>query len=431
MGMPPCCSLCGNGIRDLYEDFVHEQSTGCVSEFHLRPGDGQWHKWGRALYSNYISSIGKGDGLGHKGHVISVAVKLTVEPTPSEETAEDSDEDAIGEHVLISSGPQNAYAVEWVRDSVFWEYAVLNYSTGAAIPVHAGCLNLALAWMKTDVNEFFSSPTGSTLECTCLETRSFQSSGDLEFNRVSSGEDHNDHNYSVHEDIKGPWGIDRLFDDEMNKLHVQYIDYDLPDYVQEGEYSEEERAPVYQWRFMRPDRFPPLPALQYGNTAATTDSQPEWPSDPLARLPMDVLLLILEHLDEASFLRLQATSRSWRWFFLEASYPQVQSLYRGRCVALGWVPTSADTKRSAKAFQSVLDSCATIDWRSYYMSCTRSGSMRNRNRIYRVVKHIYAYIHGGEGREEVIQYYWRRFKAKNGWLPDNVELTESGSVRFV
>ncbi|TPX66374.1 hypothetical protein SpCBS45565_g04534 [Spizellomyces sp. 'palustris'] len=371
------CCLCGCPVAYVYKHIQEfEELEGFNS---LRHGDETWFKWGVALFSNMMSYPGRIEG----DHVLLVDEVYEGDiPKPGatydhdlpdfDDAAEDSDEDTpVGP--FSTSGDA--------------EYTGLDYFSGSAVIVHHRCLSLAVQWTNSgSINEFFMSPAGSILAWLITSaTRNISNRRSKEALVAAV--------------------------DWYGSLSVDYEAFktgrDWPRWMDDHDYR-----PDNAWLLTRPDRFPELPLV---TTKCLPGAQRQQHcSDNLGRLPMEIVLAILDLLvgDERTLLRLQSTSHFWRSFLL-GDTGLLQALYRKRCIALAWVPTLVDINRRAKQFDAVLDAePGTIDWKSYYISCSRSPSMRNRNRMYRKMWDVYHLIHGGEGRRKVynahVKWMWVR-----------------------
>ncbi|KNC99499.1 uncharacterized protein SPPG_04894 [Spizellomyces punctatus DAOM BR117] len=408
------CCLCGCPVADIYRDIQECEELDNDGFNSLRHGDGTWFKWGVALLSNMMSYPGMVDGhvlMVHEiyGGDIPEATYGPVYLPDFEDAAEDSDEDTpVGP--FSTSGDA--------------EYTGLDYLSGSAVIVHHRCLSLAVEWTNSEsISDFFMSPTGSLLECSCMGRNiAYRDNTEDIVNNENKEEydEHREHHFRNRRTKEA--SIAAV--DSFGSLSVDYEAFergrDWPRFMNDDDYR-----PENAWLLTRPDRFPELPLVATKCTPGVEQRQ-QHRSDDLARLPMEIILAILEFLisDERSFLHLQSASHFWRSFLVGDTglLPQgVQALYRKRCAALAWVPTAVDVNRRAKQFDAVLDTGEPIDWKSYHIACSRSPSMRNRNRMYRKMCDVYDLIHGGEGRRRVYNAFVKRMWAR-GYGEDQFQM---------
>ncbi|KNC99487.1 uncharacterized protein SPPG_04883 [Spizellomyces punctatus DAOM BR117] len=436
------CLFCGCPISNIYKEIERYEELEPFEG--LQRGDATWFTWGVALFTNYVSYPGRIGGQRllvvdevYRGDIPKPGATYEPDELPDfEDAAEDSDEDAplgpfstsgwIGlyrntEHCV----PLLFFFRHLLRDSLNPEFQGLDNCAGSAAIVHHACLWLAIEWKSAGgIQEFFMSPTGSILECSCQGySRSWTAGYFVSRENQKDDDAHRDHKCrdrrSKEESVaKIGWSGAMCVDYEAFKTGNSWARW-----MDDEDYSSDKA-----WLLTRPDRFPALPLVATTGLSGVEQRQQQR-SDVLARLPTEIILAILELLvgdDERSLLRLQSTSHYWRSFFLgDTGLPPqaMQALYRERCVALAWIPTPVDIHRRAKQFNAVLETAApgTIDWKSYYVSCSTSPSMRNRNRIYRKVSDVYDLIQGGERRRRAFNSFVKSMWAQ-GYTEDQYQM---------
>ncbi|KAI8823591.1 uncharacterized protein EV422DRAFT_361283 [Fimicolochytrium jonesii] len=321
----------------------------------LLTADGNWFAFAVALYRNYLTPEGlvvepvnpaflmvRNEYRFDPFHFQSTggwvpqrwSEDADLAPTWAEANDNQSDEDEpLPNRIRPDSGEDDEGYVELLD---FDSYLCSDSGDGnRGVAVHPGCLRLATAWAGIDEDawpqEFFTHPTGGPiLACAChsQDFRRFPT-----FDYTDSAEDHSGCVL---------YDTDTLYFNERVKIYG--VDMELPFETSRWDdwYNTEDEivgnpgaemprlvlSEVDEWVMVRPDRFPELPHLAPHTHASITPTAPSQSS------------------------------------------------------------TYADKKRTATLVRKVMEDRKVIpDWRTYYIRCATSRSMRNRSRIHRIVMH--------------------------------------------
>ncbi|KAI9101816.1 hypothetical protein DFS34DRAFT_432529 [Phlyctochytrium arcticum] len=438
------CPLCGICIENIYGhgpegSWVDRDPATKI----VRPGDGIWFQWAVGLFDDFVTPVGKTDSDITPGQLYANNInddpqtldgtnwvniagsggRRVGEPVTRSfsDAAEDSDEDAA---ILPFRNPGRGGYQSWAPES-----------EGGCIAVHVACLSLACAWSGIPSDrplDFFTHPSGEgILTCSCLSRNydygigaNTRTRAQVWEERRNAGLLHGQYcQFGIHHLHEFSPSDGRYFNAQVLFHDINFeVRFEMAAWfgdVDKGEWGiYPPMEPADEWVLVRPDRFPSLHNMSTDNDKCegmVTCNPPLGllprlePTDPFARLPLEVKLLIFQfvmQVEEESdkgdmgLVRLQCTNRYWNSCF-NSRESSIQLHYKTRCAAMGLIPTESDTRRSGKAIRAALTQNVNnvqSDWSRYYKDCKHSRSMRNRHRIFRTVKKIFRIIHFEEFR---------------------------------
>ncbi|KAF8529457.1 hypothetical protein JB92DRAFT_2860723 [Gautieria morchelliformis] len=147
------------------------------------------------------------------------------------------------------------------------------------------------------------------------------------------------------------------------------------------------------WALSRPDVFP-LFFSEPKHDRFTSLCEPASQPGVFARLPLDILIMILPHLSTTSFVTLSATCRLLRLYATTVFQPHARSLV----LSLGWATPllglgeyqAAISQNPKNALHLVhpIKSPRTGDWFLYLSHVHRTPSMRARRRIWNICEAV-------------------------------------------